>query len=153
VQLHGIPGASVLTAFFGDTGNGPGHASGATAESPPISGSIPSGKTTVRAIMGQYDLANISPRELAEVVQRLQAAGGLTPDEVRDLAVVRMQLEGSGIEPDESIDLPAFIRRRLERLSDEADSSAPALERAAKVLDRLAAAQAGANIAPFDALA
>jgi hypothetical protein len=153
VQLHGVPGASVPSAFRGEAVAGPGQGSMASAVSSVVDGAATSGKTTVRAIMGQYDLANISPRELAELVQRLQAAGGLAVDDVRDLAVVRMELERSGIEPDESIDLRKFIRRRLERQSDEPASTASALARAANLLDRLTAAQDGADITPFDAVA
>ncbi|MBS0209603.1 MAG: hypothetical protein JSS27_11690 [Planctomycetes bacterium] len=83
-----------------------------------------------RAILAQYDIHQISPRELSEVVQKLTDAGVLSPGDAQDLTQLRLNMDSEGIQADETIDLPSFLTKQIndqsnavEQLQSQPDSN------------------------------
>lgn len=70
----------------------------------------------VRDILADYDVTDIAPRQLSEMLQRLHKSGALTEDQFQELSLIRLDLDAQGASPDEPIDLIDFYGRRLEKL-------------------------------------
>jgi hypothetical protein len=77
----------------------------------------------MRQILAQYDVTDISPSELSDMVQKLQQSGSISPQDAKDLAAIRMDLEQAGIEPDQSINLVDFYRERVQKAQEKLDDN------------------------------
>jgi hypothetical protein len=103
----------------------------------------------LREIVAQYDLPDISPRELSQLVDQLRAADVLSPTELQDLAELRLELDGAGIGPDETVDLVAYLDRTLLAAGDDAANVA----RQAALLRKLSLLADGHAAEPLDLVA
>jgi hypothetical protein len=72
-----------------------------------------------RRITAAYDVTNITPRQLSEMLQKLHQAGSLSDQEYQDISGIRADLENAGIGSDERIDLTEFCAERLQKTHDE----------------------------------
>ncbi len=105
--------------------------SGAVSSSAGTSKDKPAGQAAanadaLRSLAAQYDVSRITPREFAELVQRLRQAKALAENDLQELAGIRADLERAGIGPDEEIDLVDFYRRRLADLQGQAQPNSAA---------------------------
>ena len=115
----------------------------------------------LREIVGRYDVTDISPNELSEMVQQLFEAGAISETELQQLAAIRLDLDASGLEADDSIDLLEYFAEKivkLQRRFDEDDGPAAVGGQLAATLRRLdwvqklASIQSGQGLAELDAL-
>ncbi|MBN1911819.1 MAG: hypothetical protein JW818_18910 [Pirellulales bacterium] len=65
-------------------------------------------------ILAQYDVTDITPRDFSELLQKLHKTGALPDDVLKELALVRADLDRKGVAPDEQIDLIEFYSEQLE---------------------------------------
>jgi hypothetical protein len=79
---------------------------------------------SVRDILGQYDLNQITPREFSELVQRMSDSGNISTEQLQDLALIRLELDLGGVPADESIDLVQYVEQRFESKLAEANKAA-----------------------------
>ena len=76
-----------------------------------------------REILAKYDVKSITPEEFSQMLQKLREAGAISDQELKDLSVVRTELDAAGIEPDESVDLLDFYRTKLAKLQRKTDDT------------------------------
>jgi hypothetical protein len=57
------------------------------------------------------------------MVQKLQQSGSISPQDAKDLAAIRMDLEQAGIDPDQSINLVDFYRERVQKAQEKLDDN------------------------------
>jgi len=74
-------------------------------------------------ILSQYDVADISPRQFSEMLQKLFDSGVISDKEFRQLAAVRQDLDAAGIKPDDAVNLLEFYSEKIEELQPEADAA------------------------------
>ncbi len=67
-----------------------------------------------RNVLEKYDVTQITPRQLTEMIQRLFDAGAISQQELDQLAAIRLDLDLAGIDPEESIDLLRFYRDKID---------------------------------------
>ena len=122
MQIPGIqtaPDVSALAKRNGPPAAGaakPAAAGGTTPAATPAT-------SAMRQILAEYDVTNISPSELSSMVQKLVQAGAVSPQEGKDLAAMRVDLEQAGIEPSQSINLVDFYRERAQEAQDKFDGN------------------------------
>jgi pyruvate/2-oxoglutarate dehydrogenase complex dihydrolipoamide acyltransferase (E2) component len=97
----------------------------ATAGSAPATAPATAAPATaaMRQILAQYDVTDISPSEFSDMVQQLQQSGYISPQDTKDLAAIRMDLEQAGIDPNQSINLVDFYRERVEKAQEKLDDN------------------------------
>jgi hypothetical protein len=82
----------------------------------------------IRSIVSGYDLKNITPLQLSEMLQALHEAGALSDQQLQELSTIRTDLDLQGIESDEPVDLLDYCSKRLDdlqkRLQDANDGFA-----------------------------
>jgi hypothetical protein len=99
-------------------------AGSAPASAPPA---VPA-TAAMRQILAQYDVTNISPSEFSDMVQKLQQSGAISPQDAKELAATRMDLEQAGIDPHQSINLVDFYRERVQKAQDKFDANPGAVQ-------------------------
>ena len=98
----------------------PVAAENATAEASSGAATLgPEQSRKFRDVVSQYDLTDISPQELSELVQKLQQAGVITGAEVQELAQIRLELEQDGADANESLDLVQFFNQKLKNQEEQ----------------------------------
>ncbi len=108
------------------------------AESP--AGSVLSPSRMMADIVAHYDVTDITPAELSELIHKLSEAGVLAETDLETLAAVRVELEAEGVEADEPVDLLEFYADRLERLRRDLEmdpESVPLKQEFGRVLKKL----------------
>ena len=91
-------------------------------------------------ILSKYDVTDISPIELSEMIQKLYEAGTISENELQQLATIRHDLDTDGVEPDESIDLLEYYVEKIEKLQrrlDDADDPPGSHQQLGPLLRRL----------------
>ncbi len=91
-------------------------ASEKAAEKPAAQSATAGSAAMVREILKDYDVTDLSPRKLSEMLQRLHGAGVLTDEQFQQLALIRLDLDSQNVGPEERIDLVDHYRRRLEEV-------------------------------------
>lgn len=126
---------------------GRGSASSASSDAPPLP-STPPPPRGLREASDGFNVRWITPRQLSQLIERLSAAGQVSPSELADLSTLRAKLDSEHFEPDDPIDLMGWIDDQLELETAkssggdrEAGASAGLLERQRASLARVAAAQ------------
>ncbi len=76
-----------------------------------------------RDIVSQYQVTNMSPQALSEMLQKLRSAGVINETEYQDLSAMRSDLESEGISSDKATNLIDFYSNRLEKLRKEQTST------------------------------
>lgn len=106
--------AQVFGSMLGPTVSAP-TSSSPTAASASTPSSSTSGNLSAqaRAILSGYDMQDISPSQFSSLVQSLQEAGALAPNDLRDLSQIRSELDSSGADPNEPLDLVKFLSDKL----------------------------------------
>ena len=74
-------------------------------------------------ILSHYDVADISPAEFTEMIQKLYEAAAISDKELQQLAAIRHDLDTADIDPDESLDLLEFYAEKIEKLQRRLDES------------------------------
>lgn len=149
MQLPTIPGSQQVSAAW-NKGSDMLHGllpagSGATV----INGTAPGqSDATLRKIVAQYDMTNVSPREFSEMLDRLKESGALSEKDFQDLAAIRMELDKAGMQSDESLDLLAYFQMRVDQLQGQSPGTVPegdlsSARRQTEWLQRLAEIHAG----------
>ncbi|MGA2065349.1 MAG: hypothetical protein ABSG86_10280 [Thermoguttaceae bacterium] len=114
--LAGHPDVSALAKRGEPAGGGAATPAAAAAPATPTASST----AAMREILAQYDVTDISPSELSTMVQKLQQSGAISPQDAKELAAVRMDLEQAGVHPDESVNLVDFYRQRVQQAQQAA---------------------------------
>lgn len=91
-----------------------------------------------RDVLAKYDVRNISPRELTEMLQELREAGGIGDAELNQLAQIRLDLDVARVDPDQPLDL---LERYEEKLAEQSRDLEKLLQRRAPDAAQLATAQ------------
>ena len=76
-------------------------------------GSAPS--AALRTILSSYDVADITPRDFSEMLQKLYELGAISDEEFKSLALVRLDLEQDDVDPDQEINLVDYYAAKLGR--------------------------------------
>ncbi len=71
---------------------------------------------SLRKILSQYDVTDITPREFSAMIHQMHKEGLISDDLFGQLSLVRGELDRAGIDADESLDLLAFHEKRLVEL-------------------------------------
>ncbi|MBN2474589.1 MAG: hypothetical protein JXB62_08270 [Pirellulales bacterium] len=66
-------------------------------------------------ILARYDVTDISPSELTEMIQKLYESGAISEGELQQLTAIRHDLEREGIDSDESVNLLEFYTELIEK--------------------------------------
>lgn len=74
---------------------------------------------TFRDILSHFDVTHITPREFSELVQKLHSAGAIDEAQLRELSLIRGDLDAARLEADEPVDLVEFYAQRLEEQAGE----------------------------------
>jgi len=98
-----------------------------TAAGPSSAGSALS--DAMRQIVAEYDVANISPRALSEMLQKLRQAGALSDKDFQELSSIRLDLDNEGVGLDERINLVERYAKKLGSIREQRDAN-PAVRQA-----------------------
>ncbi len=112
-----------------------------------------SSATAIRNVLQTYDVTEITPKQLTEMIQRLFDVGVITQQELEQLAAIRLDLDLAGIDPDESIDLLQFYRQKvadLHRRRSEISAVPDALRRRLDWIEKFALVQDASGLAGLD---
>ncbi len=128
---------------------------------PSSPGSTPS--DAMRQILADYDVADISPRALSEMLQKLRQAGALSEKDFQELASVRLDLDSENPAPDQRLNLVELYGKKLAAFRQQQGAiqvAAPArgaseatLQRQVGWLQKFAQIHAGTSPFGFDTLA
>ena len=99
-----------------------GQPGAATTTSVAPSGSTAS-NAALQSILSQYDVTNISPNEFSQMLQKLAAAGAVSPQELQQLSGVRGDLTAAGVEPDEATNLLDFYSKKIQNTQQHTDDA------------------------------
>jgi hypothetical protein len=102
-----------------------------------------------RQVLSQYDMTNITPNNMANLVQQLSAKGAISPKDAQQLAAIPGELQNAGVGPNDSVNLLQFYQEQLSKVqstaaqspSAAADTSVSQLIGRMQSLARLAAAR------------
>ena len=106
-----------------------------------------------RNVLQTYDVTEITPKQLTEMIQRLFDVGVITQQELEQLAAIRLDLDLAGIDPDESIDLLQFYHQKvadLHRRRSDVAAVPDALRRRLDWIEKFALVQAASGPAGVD---
>ncbi|MEZ6068902.1 MAG: hypothetical protein R3C10_01255 [Pirellulales bacterium] len=135
VSLDGIStgGRHDLTNYLAALGKSPNvdsrvvaaeaSTNGAAAASAASDSGTVDQRSAVHQIVAEYDLHNITPRELSQLVQRLHDSGAISDADRANFSLLRRDLEAANVDPDESIDLFTFLEDRLDELRGQAEDN------------------------------
>lgn len=112
-------------------------------------------------LLSQYDVTDITPRELSEMLQKMHKNGLITEEELQDFSLIRVDLERDQIGPDDSVDLVDYYTKKLATLSQQLDASetadgqpsADVVQRRLAWLEKIALIQASPDQIGLDAVA
>lgn len=120
---------------------------------------------TIRNIVSKYDLSNITPKQLTEMLQSLHSAGALTDQQLQDLSQIRTDLDLQGVDSNEPVNLLQRyserlkdLQKKMEEASEDPSTTAPQAETVGAVqrwlswLQKIATVQASPENAGVDAL-
>lgn len=74
------------------------------------------------AVVSQYDITDISPRDFSEMLRELRDSGAITESEYGDLAQIRLDMDAEGLDPDDSLNLLDFYETAVNRARQDEDS-------------------------------
>ena len=74
------------------------------------------------AILAQYDVSDITPKQFSEMVQKLRDTGCMDEADLRELTQIRSDLDGSGIEANEKVNLLTHYQQRLHTLQSQSQT-------------------------------
>ena len=74
------------------------------------------------AVVSQYDITDISPRDFSEMLRELRDSGAITESEYGELAQIRLDMDAEGLDPDESVNLLDFYETAVNRARQDEDS-------------------------------
>ena len=117
--------------------------------------------TALREILAEYDVADITPREFSEMLQKMHKNGIISDDEFKDLSLIRTDLEGDQVDPDDSINLVEYYANKLRKQPEDIDASnltnnetpPEALRRRLDWLEKIALVQSSPDEIGLDAVA
>jgi hypothetical protein len=126
-----------------------------------LSASPSAASSPLREILAQYDVTDITPREFSEMLHKMHKSGVVAEDELKDLSLIRGDLDRDGIDPDESINLVDYYANKLRKQPPEFDASAlsgdepspEVLKRRLDWLEKLALVQSSPDDAELDEVA
>lgn len=72
-----------------------------------------------RDIISRYDVHQITPRDLANLLHELSDAGAIDDRQLRDLAALRLELDRQHADADEPIDLRDWVAQQLKDVESE----------------------------------
>lgn len=131
-----------------------GRVAGETGKAEPGPSLSTSG--AARHVLEKYDVTEITPKQLSEMVQRLFEAGVITQQEFDQLAAIRLDLDTAGIDSDESVDLLQFYRDKIDevhRQSEQAAATPDVLRNRLDWIEKFALVQASPGAFGLDAVA
>jgi len=147
-------------------GRGGGASGPAQKSSPTPTGASSPGSTpsdAMRQILADYDVADISPRALSEMLQKLRQAGALSEKDFQDLSSIRLDLDSESSGPDQRLNLVELYGKKLAAIRQQQDTSQTAvaargaseatLQRQLGWLQKFAQIRAGTSPLGFDTLA
>jgi hypothetical protein len=79
--------------------------------------------TALREILAEYNVADITPREFSDMLQKMRKSGIISEDEFKDLSQIRTDLEGDQVNPDDSINLVEYYANKLRKQPEDIDAS------------------------------
>ena len=88
-----------------------------TAAPPTLSAS---NSPAVQQILANYNVANITPNQFSQMIQKLFDAGAISQQDLQDLSGVRADLETAGIGADEMVNLPQFYSKKIQDVQSHA---------------------------------
>lgn len=91
----------------------------AAAGSSATGGASSGSSRAVGEIFAQYDVTKITPQKFSEMLQKLQAAGVINADDMRELSQIRTDMDQAGIRPDETVNLLDFSNEKLQKLQKQ----------------------------------
>ncbi len=74
------------------------------------------------AVVSQYDITDISPRDFSEMLRELRDSGAITESEYGELAQIRLDMDAEGLDSDESLNLLDFYETAVNRARQDEDS-------------------------------
>jgi len=118
---------------------------------------------SMRQILAEYDVTNISPRAFSDLLQKLRQAGSLSEKDFQELSSIRLDLEHEGADPDQRVNLVERYAKKLSSIRDQHDANAASdaarqateasLQRQLEWLRKVAQVRSGTGPAAFDTLA
>lgn len=117
----------------------------ADAASAGASGPSPSSVVSLRAIMTNYDVGEISPQQFSEMLQKLHESGAIGDGDLRELAVLRMEMDEARIEPDQQVNLLDKCIDKLKQLEEKLKSLEKDPQKNAAEISQVKQALAGAQ--------
>lgn len=91
----------------------------------PAAGSTAPGREALEAmrdILGQYDVAEITPREFSEMLQKLRQSGAISDADYQELSQVRMDLDREGTNADEPVNLLSLMIEKLKDIQEKSQA-------------------------------
>jgi hypothetical protein len=73
----------------------------------------PSAAASMRTIVSQYDMTDITPNDFSNMIQQLYAKGAVSAKDMQELSSIRAELEAAGVGADQSVNLQDFYQQRL----------------------------------------
>jgi hypothetical protein len=127
----------------------------------PASSSSAATARTLRDILSQYDITNISPRGFSEMLQSLRKAGAIDEQQFRDLSAIRGELDQAGIDPNEPTNLLRFYAEKVDEAqtagekanSPDAQTLIADMQRRLEWLKKLTTVQTATQSVGLDSLA
>lgn len=76
---------------------------------------------TFREVLSRHDVRSITPREYSELLGELRDGGVIDDNQLRQLSLVRLELDAANIPSDEPINLVKFFSDRIQQRTDALD--------------------------------
>ena len=120
--LSGLSNASALA-----NGKQPGSVGGQAATAAAQAGGVPNATSAaaVQGILSQYDMTHITPNEFSQMVQKLAAAGAISPQDQQTLAGVRGDLDAARVGADEATNLIDFYNEKVQDVQAQTKNADP----------------------------
>jgi hypothetical protein len=117
MQIKSVLARGADLTAFGRRGEPAEPSGGTTAAGLPEAAPGLPRTDAVRRILSEYDVTDISPQSLRQLLQRLRQAGALSDKDYQELAAIPGELEREGIRPDEEVDLLRLCREKFAALA------------------------------------
>lgn len=126
--IPGIPAGLQAIAAILDFGSPESQAVEPSRPEPPF-GQRPFGSDAIRGLAEQFDLRNITPRDLSGLLRELKRTGAIDAQQWRDLSQLAFDEDLATVDQDRQVDLLQLLAKKLEKLpAPQADAQESAAD-------------------------
>lgn len=156
MQLGVIPAVGLLKGLFNSASDALKSAEPQSYPTVETKADPAAASEALSAIAAQYDVAQLTPRDLARMIEELRTSGVVPAEDLQALDQLRASFDRAGFDPDEPLDVLDLLRDAVdaERAATPHTAAAPSpAERQLAWMERLDLVRRGGDLAELDAVA